>query len=158
MTIHHGKVSQCNVDNVSKLSQIWWFDWYYHTIGCVNISISNLEWEAWLPDGYSYIFRSYVFGPSGLKAYMPSLRCKIWSLPFLGLRQGGGRGGAIWQPWWNAKYLIWCHLLIQGPLPHWSREQTSPACIERRPPSAKLLPQSWAWVTPRRRSLVNMGF
>ena len=33
-----------------------------------------------------------------------TLRCKIWSLPFLGLRQGGGHGGlrsnfAIWQPW-----------------------------------------------------------
>ena len=32
----------------------------------------------WLPDGYSQIFRSYVFGPSGLKDYgSATLRCKI---------------------------------------------------------------------------------
>ena len=28
--------------------------------------------EAWLPDGYSLIFRSYVFDPSGLKDYGPA--------------------------------------------------------------------------------------
>ena len=34
--------------------------------------------QAWLPDGYSQIFRSYVFGPSGLKDYgSATLRCKI---------------------------------------------------------------------------------
>ena len=48
----------------------------------------------WLPDGYSWIFRSYVFGPSGFWTMAP-LRCKILSLPFLGLRQGGGRGATI---------------------------------------------------------------
>ena len=26
---------------------------------------NNGEHQAWLPDGYSQIFRSYVFGPSG---------------------------------------------------------------------------------------------
>ena len=32
----------------------------------------------WLPDGYGQIFRSYVFGPSGLKDYgSATLRCKI---------------------------------------------------------------------------------
>ena len=52
--------------------------------------------KAWLPDGDSQMFSLYVFGPSGLKDYgSATLRCKIWSLPFLGLRQGGGRGGAI---------------------------------------------------------------
>ena len=36
--------------------------------------------QAWLPDGYSQIFRSHVFGPSGLKGYgctCTTLRCKI---------------------------------------------------------------------------------
>ena len=34
--------------------------------------------EAWLPDGYSRIFRLYVFGPPGLKDYgSATLRCKI---------------------------------------------------------------------------------
>ena len=43
--------------------------------------------QAWLPDGYSQILRSCVFGPSGLKDYGPAMpRCKILSLPFLGLR------------------------------------------------------------------------
>ena len=34
------------------------------------------EYKAWLPDGYSQIFRSYVFGPSGFWTMAP-LRCKI---------------------------------------------------------------------------------
>ena len=34
--------------------------------------------QAWLPDGYSRIFRSFVFGPSGLTDYgSATLRCKI---------------------------------------------------------------------------------
>ena len=34
--------------------------------------------QAWLPDGYSQIFRLYVFGPSGLKDYgSTTLRCKM---------------------------------------------------------------------------------
>ena len=34
--------------------------------------------RTWLPDGYSQIFRSYVFGPSGLKDYgSATLRCNI---------------------------------------------------------------------------------
>ena len=34
--------------------------------------------QAWLPDGYSQIFRSYAFGPSGLKDYgSATLHCKI---------------------------------------------------------------------------------
>ena len=34
--------------------------------------------QAWLPDGYSQIFRLYVFGPSSLKDYgSATLRCKI---------------------------------------------------------------------------------
>ena len=36
------------------------------------------KFKARLPDGYSQIFRSYVFGPSGLKDYgSATLRCKI---------------------------------------------------------------------------------
>ena len=38
--------------------------------------------KAWLPYGYSQIFRSNVFGPSGLKDYgSATLHCKIY--PFL---------------------------------------------------------------------------
>ena len=34
--------------------------------------------KPWLPDGYSQIFRSYVFGPLGLKDYgSATLRSKI---------------------------------------------------------------------------------
>ena len=34
--------------------------------------------KAWLPDGYSQIFRLYVFGPFGLLDYgSATLRCKI---------------------------------------------------------------------------------
>ena len=47
--------------------------------------------DAVLPDGYSQIFRLYVFGPSGLKDYgSATLRCKIRSLPFLGWWRAGG--------------------------------------------------------------------
>ena len=41
-----------------------------------------------------------ALAPSGLKDYgSATLRCKMWSLPFLGFCQGGGRGSnfAIWQ-------------------------------------------------------------
>ena len=44
------------------------------------IGYTNASWtlKAWLPDGYSKIFRLYVFGPSGLKDYGSAvLRCKI---------------------------------------------------------------------------------
>ena len=43
-------------------------------------------YAAWLPDGYSRIFRSYVLQASGLWLRNAPLCCKIWSLPFLGLR------------------------------------------------------------------------
>ena len=33
-------------------------------------------YSAWMPDAYSRIFRSYVFGPSGFWTMAP-LRCKI---------------------------------------------------------------------------------
>ena len=38
----------------------------------------------WLPDGYSQIFRSYVFGPSGFWTMAP-LRCAAKFDPFLSL-------------------------------------------------------------------------
>ena len=41
----------------------------------------------WLPDGYSQIFRIVCVWPFGLPDYGSAmLPCKIWSLPFLGLR------------------------------------------------------------------------
>ena len=45
-----------------------------------TLKIEEKDNKAWLPDadGYSQIFRSYVFGPSGLKDYGSTmLRCKI---------------------------------------------------------------------------------
>ena len=49
-----------------------------------------------LPDGYSRIFRIICVWPFGLLDYgSATLHCKIWSLPFLGLRQGGGVGAQI---------------------------------------------------------------
>ena len=47
----------------------------------VDVDLGDEPWQyhqAWLPDGYSQIFRSYVFGPSGLNDYgSATLRCKI---------------------------------------------------------------------------------
>ena len=40
--------------------------------------------KAWLPDGYSRIFRSYVFGPSGFWTMAP-LHCAAKFDPFLSL-------------------------------------------------------------------------
>ena len=38
----------------------------------------NQQQTAWLPDGYSRILRSYVFGPPGFKDHgSATLRCKI---------------------------------------------------------------------------------
>ena len=63
-----------------------------------------------LPDGYSQIFRSYVFGPLGFWTMAP-LRCAAKFDPFLSLdwaptpstlaqsRVRKGSNFAIWQPW-----------------------------------------------------------
>ena len=60
-----------------------------------------------LPDGYSQNFRSFVFGPLGLKDYGSApLRCKIGSLPFLGLRPHALRPGAIQ----GKEGIKFCHL------------------------------------------------
>ena len=40
---------------------------------------------AWLPDGYSQIFRSYVFGPFGFFWTMAPLLCAAKFDPFLSL-------------------------------------------------------------------------
>ena len=50
-------------------------------------SFSHSIYPPWLPDGYGQISSLYVVGLSGLKDYgSATLRCKIESLPFLGLR------------------------------------------------------------------------
>ena len=47
---------------------------YHTTVRGRPLSI----YKARLPEGYSQIFRSYVFGPPGLKDYgSATLRCKI---------------------------------------------------------------------------------
>ena len=61
---------------------------------------------SWLPDGYSRIFKIICVWPFGLLDYgSATLRCQIWSLPFLGLRRpwflvsklshGGGLKGIL---------------------------------------------------------------
>ena len=43
-----------------------------------NSELQTAVLQAWLPDGDSQIFRSYVLGPSGLKDYgSTTLHCKI---------------------------------------------------------------------------------
>ena len=65
--------------------------------------------EGWLPDGYSQIFRWYVFGPSGFWTMAP-LRYAAKFDPFLSLdcaptpstlaqsKERKGSNFAIWQP------------------------------------------------------------
>ena len=59
--------------------------------------------RSWLPDGYSQIFRSYVFGPSGFRTMAP-LRYAAKFDPFLSLDcarvegVGAQSNFAIWQP------------------------------------------------------------
>ena len=57
--------------------------------------------KAWLPDGYSRIFKLYVFGPSDFWTMAP-LRYAAKFDPFLSLdcaRVEGGSNFAIWPPW-----------------------------------------------------------
>ena len=68
-----------------------------------------------MPDGYSQIFRLRVFGPFGLLYYgSATLRRKIKSLPFLGLRPHALHPGAIQ----GKEGIKFCHLatLIEGGL------------------------------------------
>ena len=57
-----------------------------------RIALDQEHSAAWLPDGYSKILRLQAFGPSASKNYgSAALHSKVCSLPFLGLRQGGGQ-------------------------------------------------------------------
>ena len=50
----------------------------FNFIFSITYSITGQGTQAWLPDGYSQIFRSYVFGLSGFWTMAPAtLRCKI---------------------------------------------------------------------------------
>ena len=66
---------------------------YLHLSHFTDVSLI-CQHQAWLPDGYSRIFRSYVFGPSGFWTMAP-LRCKIGSLPFVGFCPHALHPGAI---------------------------------------------------------------
>ena len=44
-------------------------------LDAVRRAVASTE-QAWLPDGYSQIFRSYLFGPLGFWTMAP-LRCEI---------------------------------------------------------------------------------
>ena len=80
--------------------------------GCSVPNVINLLavcTQVWLPDGYSQIFRSYVFGPSGFLTMAP-LRYAAKFDPFLSLdcaptpstlaqtKERKGSNFAIWQP------------------------------------------------------------
>ena len=61
----------------------------------------------WLPGGYSRIFRIVCVWPMGLLDYgSATLNCKIWSLPFLGLRPHALHPGAIQ----GKEGIKFCHL------------------------------------------------
>ena len=58
-------------------------------------AIDHHSWfDPWLPDGYSRIFRSYVFGPSGFWTMAP-LHCAAIIDPFLSLNCARVEGGGI---------------------------------------------------------------
>ena len=57
-------------------------------LACLNDISTDLHHQAWLPDGYSRIFRSYVFGPSGFWTMAP-LCCAAKFDHFLSLDFGG---------------------------------------------------------------------
>ena len=68
--------------------------------------------QAWLPDGYSHIFRSYVFGPSGFWTMAPlrsatlparfdpllSLDCAPTPSTLAQSKERKGSNFVIWQP------------------------------------------------------------
>ena len=79
---------------------------------------SSLRWSGGLnprlPDGDYQIFKLYVFGPSGLKDYgSATLRYKIRSLPFLGLRPHALHPGAVQ----GKEGINFCHLATLQPQP-----------------------------------------
>ena len=89
------EVSTLSVPETSRDSEGLWDEPTEGTVpseGLWNDPTSVGLWDtptsqAWLPDGFSRILRSYVFGPSGLKDYSSAtLCCKIRYLLFLGLR------------------------------------------------------------------------
>ena len=75
----------------------------------LGVDVSRRQQQAWLPDGYSQIFRSYVFGPSGFWTMGPlryaekvdpflSLDCAPHPPPWHNPRKGRESNFAIWQP------------------------------------------------------------
>ena len=81
--------------------------------GCRRTEEEEGRKKARLPYGYHRILRIVCVWPFGLLDYgSATLRCKIWSLPFLGLhptpstlaqsKERKGSNFAIWQPWKKA--------------------------------------------------------
>ena len=97
---------QCPLGNVSP--SVAPFSHTHKRLGGLKEAIAETM-EAWLPDGYSQIFISYVFGPPGFWT-MASLRCAAKFDPFLSLdcaptpstlaqsKERKGSNFAIWQP------------------------------------------------------------
>ena len=81
----------------------------YERVACDADNV-NINPRSWLLDGYSQIFRSYMFGPSSFWTMAP-LRCTAKFDPFLSLdcaptpstltqsKERKGSNFAIWQPW-----------------------------------------------------------
>ena len=74
--------------------------------------------QSWLPDGYSQILRSHVFGPLGFLTVAP-LRYKIRSLLFLGLRPPALHPGKIQ----GKEGIKFCHLATLAP-PQFDRSES----------------------------------
>ena len=72
-------------DLVSIFVHVQWYSQKKSDNACSG-SVSPAFSQSWLPNGYTLMFRSYVFGPLGLTDYgSATLSCKIGSLPFFGL-------------------------------------------------------------------------
>ena len=81
-----------------------------------ELSLARNEFKAWLPDGYSQIFRAYVFGPLGFWTLAPlryaakcdpfHLDCAPTPSTLAQSKERKGSNFAIWQPWFKEIILV----------------------------------------------------
>ena len=69
---------------------------YGEAIAARNTDPGRPNFKAWLPDGYSQIFRSYMFGPSGFWTMAP-LCCAAKFCHLATMVGGGEKGGIDWK-------------------------------------------------------------
>ena len=91
---------------------VWLLELVSETKGAEHLKLQSRKlniFQAWLPDGYSQIFRSYVFGPSGFWTMAPlhyaakfdpflSLDCAPTPSTLAQSKERKGSNFAIWQP------------------------------------------------------------